>query len=56
MSKILRFLFKWIIPVGFVHLIANDKIFTLDSVESQTYWRLSDSKKHKGAGVLLRRS
>lgn len=56
MNKVILFFCKWIIPVGFVQLIANDKIFTLDSIESQTYWRLSDSKKHKGAEILLRRS
>jgi hypothetical protein len=56
MNNIFRFLLKWIVPIGFVKIIANDKIFTLDEIEKQTYWRLSDSKKHKGAEILIRRS
>lgn len=56
MNKLICFICKWIIPIGIVQLFANDKLFTLDSVEKQTYWRLSDSKKYKGAGILIRRS
>lgn len=56
MHKIIVFICKWVLPIGFVKLIASDKIFTCDSIDKQTYWRLFDDKKHKGAGLLIRRS
>ncbi len=56
MNEIIKFICKWIIPIGFVELFANDKIFLVDDVGFGTYWRLSESKKPiKGAGILIRR-
>lgn len=54
--KIIIFLCKWIIPIGIVKIFANDRLFSLDSIENQTYWRISESKKHKGADILIRRT
>ena len=59
MNDLIKFVCKWIIPIGFVELIArkNDKIFSKDSISKITYWRISEAKKPiKGAGVLIRRS
>ena len=56
MHSIIVFICKWILPIGFVKLISSDKIFIIDSIGNQTYWRLFDDKKHKGAGLLIRRS
>jgi hypothetical protein len=59
MNDLIKFICKWFVPIGFVELIArsNDKIFTIDSVNKQTYWRLSDAKSPiVGAGVLIRRT
>jgi hypothetical protein len=59
MNNLIKFICKWLIPVGFVELIAmtNDNIFSKDSINKQTYWRLSDAKKKmKGAGILIRRT
>jgi len=58
MSKIIRFISIWLIPIGFIKIIArrNDKLFSKDSIEQQTYWRISESKKIKGADVLIRRT
>lgn len=58
MSTIKNFLVKWIIPIGFIELLGekNDNLFSHDSVGESTYWRISESKKKKGAGILIRRS
>jgi hypothetical protein len=56
MHRIIKFISLWIVPIGFVRLIANDKLYTLDSIGKSTYWRVSDCRKTKGAGVLIRRS
>ena len=63
MYIIIKFLSKWILPIGFVELICklNDNVFNKDSVPSSdgkmTYWRISGAKNPlKGAGVLIRRS
>ena len=58
MYKTIQFISKWIIPIGFIQLIArkNDNLFTKDSFENQTYWRSSQSKKFAGADILIRRS
>ena len=59
MNDLIKFICKWFIPIGFVELIAmaNDKIFSKDSISKQTYWRLSDAKKPmSGAGILIRRT
>ena len=58
MHKLIQFISKWIIPIGFVQLLArkNDNIFSKDSVGNQTYWRSSQSKKFIGADILIRRS
>ena len=58
MYKIVRFMAKWIIPIGFIQLLArkNDNLFSKDSFENQTYWRSSQSKKFTGADILIRRS
>jgi len=61
MNIVIKFLFKWIIPIGFVELIckSNDNLFekyTVPGLEKdQTYWRVSDSKLN-GAGILIRRT
>lgn len=58
MHKIIQFTAKWIVPIGFVQLLANknDNLFSKDSVGNQTYWRSSQSKKNTGADILIRRS
>jgi hypothetical protein len=59
MGKIINFLWVWIIPIGFVKLLAklNDNLFTKDSIGEQSYWRVSECKgKKKGANILIRRS
>lgn len=59
MNDLIKFIFIWFIPIGFVELIArvNDKILSKDNIGKQTYWRLSDAKKPlEGAGVLIRRT
>lgn len=59
MRKIIKFLWVWVIPIGFVKLLAklNDDLFTKDSMGEQTYWRISECNgKKKGADILIRRS
>ena len=56
MHTIIIFVCKWVIPIGFVKMFASDRIFQLDSIKKQTYYRLGDSKKYKGADILIRRS
>jgi hypothetical protein len=60
---IIRFLAKWVIPIGFVEMVCRkkDNLFSKDSIPSangeMTYWRISEAKNPiKGAGVLIRRS
>ena len=68
MSVIIKFLAKWIIPIGFIEMlcIKKDNLFTKDSIPiakgEMTFWRISEAKKSKdkkpikGAGILIRRS
>lgn len=59
MNTIIQFIFKWMIPIGFVQIIArkNDSILSKDNFGNQTYWRLySLGKKFTGADILIRRS
>jgi len=58
MNKIIEFLFKWIIPIGFVQIIVSkkDKLLTKDNFGKQTYWRLGNNKKLTGANILIRRT
>lgn len=60
---IIKFVAKWIIPIGFVEMACqkNDKLFGRDTIPlaggEHTYWRISEAKKPvKGAGILIRRS
>lgn len=62
MSKIIQFLFKWILPIGFVGLIINKiPLFTnsfkgsIDELRGTLFYRICDSKTENGAGVLVRK-
>lgn len=62
MNRIIKFLFKWVFPIGLVELLCkrNDNLLLKDTIgkgsSKQTYWRVYDSKIFNGAGVLIRRS
>lgn len=59
MNGIIQFVFKWIIPIGFVQIIVRkrDGLLSKDDFGKQTYWRLySLGKKFVGADILIRRS
>ena len=54
---IVRFIAKWIVPIGFVEVICkkNDNFFPKDSIGKMTFWRISDAKNPiKGCGILIR--
>lgn len=57
MHNIIKFAFKWIIPIGIVELIVkyNNNLFIKDSIGNGIYNRISDAKDPlKGAGILIR--
>jgi len=56
MHRIIKFICIWVLPIGLVRLLPLDKLFGIDSVGKQLYYRIDDSKKHKGAGILIRKS
>lgn len=49
-----RFIIQ-MMPIFLAELLAH-YIGTIDTVGKGTYYRLYDSKKHEGAGLLIRRS
>ena len=59
MNTIIQFIFKWMIPIGLVQIVArkSDNLLSKDNVGAQTYWRVSSlGKKNNGADILIRRS
>lgn len=58
MSKIITFIFKWCLPIGFVKIVLKKKenIRSMDNVGNQVYWRISDVRPPlKGAEILIRK-
>lgn len=54
MEHVIKFIAKWIIPIGFVQFIANKtNIFSSDSVAGNTFHRITENKN--GAEVLIRK-
>tara|TARA_R110000824_G_scaffold109641_3_gene257399 strand:+ start:355 stop:528 length:174 start_codon:yes stop_codon:yes gene_type:complete len=57
MYKIIKFICIWVLPIGLVKLLPLDRLFGIDTVDgNQLYYRIEDSKKHRGAGILIRKS
>ena len=51
----MNFIAKWIIPIGFIQLLAKrkDDLFRRDSVGRQTYWNITNNGK---SDILIRRT
>lgn len=57
MYKIIKFICIWVLPIGLVKLLPLDRLFGIDTVDgNQLYYRIEDSKKYRGAGILIRKS
>ena len=58
MHKIIKFICIWVLPVGLVKLLPLDKLFGIDSVGEQLYYRIDDVKNSslRGADILIRKS
>lgn len=54
----IKFIFKWIIPIGIVQIIVNNiKLLSTDNVGNIVFFRLGDVKKKNmnGANILIRK-
>jgi len=56
MHKIIKFICIWVLPIGLVKLLPLDKLFSIDTDGKMLWYRIDDSKKHRGAGILIRKS